>query len=42
MGAISIAFDITIVGALALPWVLLAFHLFFPDGSNITERGCLL
>jgi hypothetical protein len=34
MGAISIAFDTTIVGALALPWLLLAFHLFFPDGEK--------
>jgi hypothetical protein len=29
MGAFSIAFDTIIVGALALPWVLLVLHLFF-------------
>jgi len=34
MGALSIAFDITIVGALALPWVLLIVHLFFFEGEN--------
>jgi hypothetical protein len=34
MGAISIAFDITIAGALALPWVLLVVHLFFADGEE--------
>ena len=34
MGALSIAFDITIVGALALPWVLLVVHLFFFEGEN--------
>jgi hypothetical protein len=31
MGAISIAFDMTITGALALPWLLIAIHLFFPE-----------
>jgi hypothetical protein len=31
MGAVSIAFDMTITGALALPWLLLAIHLFYPD-----------
>ena len=34
MGALTIAFDITIVGALALPWVLLAIHLLFFEGEN--------
>jgi hypothetical protein len=34
MGALTIAFDITIVGALALPWVYLVVHLFFSDGEN--------
>jgi len=34
MGALGIAFDITIVGALALPWVLLVVHLFFFEGEN--------
>jgi len=37
MGALTIAFDITIVGALALPWVLLVIHLFFFDGENRLE-----
>lgn len=34
MGALTIAFDTTIVGALALPWVYLVVHLFFSDGEN--------
>jgi hypothetical protein len=34
MGALTIAFDITIVGALALPWVILVVHLFFFEGEN--------
>jgi hypothetical protein len=34
MGAFSIAFDIVIVGALALPWVLLGFYLFVPVDKN--------
>lgn len=34
MGALTIAFDTTIVGALALPWVLLVIHLFFFKGEN--------
>jgi hypothetical protein len=34
MGALTIAFDITIVGALALPWVILVIHLFFFEGEN--------
>jgi hypothetical protein len=37
MGALTIAFDITIVGALALPWVLLVIHLFFFEGENLLE-----
>jgi hypothetical protein len=31
MGALKMAFDVTIVGALALPWILLVIHLFFPE-----------
>ncbi len=34
MGAFSIAFDTIIVGALALPWVLLIIHLFFSDTED--------
>jgi hypothetical protein len=34
VGTLTIAFDITIVGALALPWVLLAIHLLFFEGEN--------
>jgi len=34
MGALTIALDITIVGALALPWVVLVVHLFFFEGEN--------
>ena len=34
MGALTIAFDTTIVGALALPWVLLVVHLFFLHGER--------
>lgn len=34
MGALTIAFDIIIVGALALPWVVLAIHLFYFEGEN--------
>ncbi len=34
MGALTIAFDTTIVGALALPWVLLVIHLFFFEGEK--------
>src|ERR1700689_102687 len=40
MGAFNIAFDTIIVGALALPWVLLIIHLFFSD--NETRIGTLL
>jgi hypothetical protein len=31
MGAFDIAFDTIIVGALAVPWVLLVYHLLFPE-----------
>jgi hypothetical protein len=34
LGALTIAFDIIIVGALALPWVILAIHLFYFEGEN--------
>ena len=34
MGALTIAFDTTIVGVLALPWVLIVIHLFFFEGEN--------
>ena len=34
MGSLTIAFDIIIVGALALPWVVLAIHLFYFEGEN--------
>jgi hypothetical protein len=33
MGALTIAFDITIIGALALSWVILVVHLFFSQGE---------
>jgi hypothetical protein len=38
MGALSIAFDTIIVGALALPWVLLVVHLFFSDNENSLKK----
>lgn len=34
MGALTIAFDTTIVGVLALPWVLIVIHLFFFEGEE--------
>jgi hypothetical protein len=34
MGTFSIAFDTIIVGALALPWLLLVIHLFFPQNES--------
>jgi hypothetical protein len=34
MGTFSIAFDTIIVGALALPWVFLVIHLFFPQNES--------
>ncbi len=37
MGALTIAFDTTIVGALALPWVVLVIHLFFLSGESSIE-----
>ena len=37
MGALSIAFDTIIVGALALPWVLLILHLFFSSNESSVE-----
>jgi len=37
MGALTIAFDTIIVGALALPWVLLVLHLFFSSNENSVE-----
>jgi hypothetical protein len=40
MAALSIAFDIIIVGALALPWVLLAIDLFF--STNVSRVRSLL
>jgi hypothetical protein len=33
LGALTIAFDITIVGVLALPWIILVIHLFFSEGE---------
>lgn len=38
MGAFSIAFDTIIVGALALPCVLLVIHLFFSDNESRLEQ----
>jgi len=40
MAALSIAFDIIIVGALALPWVLLVIHLFF--STTVSRVSSLL
>ncbi len=40
MGALNIAFDIIIVGALALPWVLLVIDLFF--STNVSRVRSLL
>lgn len=37
MGALSFAFDTIIVGALALPWLVLAVDLFFPKEESRTE-----
>jgi hypothetical protein len=34
MSALKIAFDVMIVGALALPWVLLIIHLYFPEAET--------
>lgn len=38
MGALGIAFDTIIVGALALPWVILVIHLFFSNNEARLER----
>jgi hypothetical protein len=34
MGSFSIAFDTIVVGALALPWIFLVIHLFFPESEG--------
>jgi len=34
MGSFSIAFDTVVVGALALPWIFLVIHLFFPENES--------
>ena len=47
MGALTIAFDTIVVGALALPWLLIIIHLFFCEGEDgladaltwVTESG---
>src|ERR1700730_10458946 len=38
MGAFSIAFDIIVVGALALPWVFLVIHLFFSHNESTLKN----
>jgi hypothetical protein len=38
MGAFTIAFDIIIVGALALPWVILVIHLFFSHNESTLKN----
>ena len=38
MGAFSSAFDIVVVGALALSWVLLVLHLFFSDNESSLKK----
>jgi hypothetical protein len=38
MGALSIAFDTVIAGALALPWVVLVVYLFLPDGAGQVRK----
>jgi hypothetical protein len=37
VGALTIGFDTTIVGALALPWVILIVHLFFLSRESSIE-----
>ena len=37
MSALSIGFDTIIVGALALPWVLLVLHLFFSENESSVQ-----
>ena len=39
MGALSIAFDTTIVGALALSWVTLVIHLFFVEDESVIAEA---
>ncbi len=39
MGALTIAFDTILVGALALPWVVLLIHLFCFEGENHVGRA---
>jgi hypothetical protein len=39
MGALSIAFDTIIVGALALSWVTLVIHLFFLEDESVIEKA---
>ena len=34
MGSFGIAFDTIVVGALALPWIFLVIHLFFPENEG--------
>ena|ERR1700692_646817 len=38
MGAFTVAFDIIIVGALALPWVILVIHLFFSHNESTLKN----
>jgi hypothetical protein len=38
MGAFSVAFDIIIVGTLALPWVILVIQLFFSNEKSILKQ----
>ena len=38
MGALGSAFDIVVVGALALSWVLLVIHLFFSDNESSLKK----
>jgi hypothetical protein len=38
MGALGTVFDIIIVGALALPSVLLVIHLFFSERESILKK----
>src|ERR1700731_23073 len=37
MSALSVGFDTIIVGALALPWVLLVLHLFFSENESSVQ-----
>jgi hypothetical protein len=39
MGALTIAFDTTVVGALALPWVFLILHVFFLEEQSRCEAA---